>query len=39
MRLHAVSEEGCDTSGEVKISVHVRCMGVGWSVTVERKNQ
>ena len=39
MRLHVVSEEGCATSGEVKSPVHVRCKGVGWSVTVERKNQ
>ena len=34
-----VSEEGFATSGEVKTPVHVRCKGVGWSVTVERKNQ
>ena len=39
VRLHVVSEKGCATNGEVKSPVHVRCKGVGWSVTVERKNQ
>ena len=39
VRVHVVSEGGCATSGEVKSPVHVSCKCVGWSVTVERKNQ